>query len=530
MTPPHRPHPSGVLRLKVIYEPNNLLLNFILHSDSPDLCINMANMGKKPLVTDLNSHFDGVFNHLSMGKFAHFAQTLSGEHHPFFLKKGQKLFEDLFPQRLQRTLWELRGKGLGLQIKSNETVIPWPLIAMQSPVGVLPAEDGRFLSEAFRLTQWVEGGKPNLHFPMNRIAHMAIDGGLDRVASERQFMHGLTNDRRSIFDIEPNMIDWCDAMTKGGFDGYHFSGHSHFNEPHLTFGPAIELEDGQLLTPEVVTGAARSFGETKPLVFFNSCFSGRAARDLTGETSWPKALIRHGAGGVIGTLWEVEDRSAFEFARQFYQAFLDGDCFGEAVQKARARVREIGSPCWLAFAAYGDPEARVSPLRMLSQDNEPTPSNSASHFRTVAEICADRLAALKYSPHFPAPASSKPSDFCEFFWAQRQSELTSKDRHRELAVLATLAQVREPITTGMLATFSKRPVSEIEGMLEAWRPLLKIEEAVNQDGVLVQAFSFFHASLVAFIRTKARQQFGSQFDQQTHRRIVQVLTRLRSAS
>ena len=72
--------------------------------------------------------------------------------------------------------------------------------------------------------------------------------------------------------------------------------------------------------------------------------------------------MRAGAAAFIGTLWEVSDGAAREFAQELYRHLAGGDPLGQAVMAARhAIAAEPGDPTWLAYAVYGDPRARIIP-------------------------------------------------------------------------------------------------------------------------------------------------------------------------
>ena len=61
-----------------------------------------------------------------------------------------------------------------------------------------------------------------------------------------------------------------------------------------------------------------------PLIFFNSCQSGRLGFSLTRLGSWGAEFVRLGCGGFVGTLWPVTDRAASAFAQAFYRSMFEG--------------------------------------------------------------------------------------------------------------------------------------------------------------------------------------------------------------
>jgi hypothetical protein len=74
------------------------------------------------------------------------------------------------------------------------------------------------------------------------------------------------------------------------------------------------------------------------------------------------SLIRLGVRGVVAAGWAVGDDAAGLFARQFYQALLEGKAFGDAVYIARRETYRFESSgeargnTWAAYQCYGDPD------------------------------------------------------------------------------------------------------------------------------------------------------------------------------
>ncbi|MCF1457632.1 MAG: CHAT domain-containing protein, partial [Shewanella sp.] len=68
-------------------------------------------------------------------------------------------------------------------------------------------------------------------------------------------------------------------------------------------------------------------------------------------------LISQGVRAVIAAGWEVDDNAAVTFAKTFYQSFLTGSSFGDAVKMARLETYNDrpGSNTWGAYQCYGDP-------------------------------------------------------------------------------------------------------------------------------------------------------------------------------
>jgi CHAT domain-containing protein len=104
------------------------------------------------------------------------------------------------------------------------------------------------------------------------------------------------------------------------------------------------------------------------LIFLSAC--GREEADLeTGDfRSVAHAFQTAGAGGVISSLWKVDDLSAGVLAKRFYRYLTEGDTKSQAMRRAKQFVREEINPhpsYWSAFQLYGN----RSGLKRFKQKN-----------------------------------------------------------------------------------------------------------------------------------------------------------------
>ncbi len=127
----------------------------------------------------------------------------------------------------------------------------------------------------------------------------------------------------------------------------------------------------------VVLGAADvdQMPTVPELVFINCCELGRTKSGTEADVvrlknppafaaNIAEQFIRMGVRCVIAAGWEIADAPAATFASAFYQAFLRGETFGNAVRFAREQTwKEYPSfNTWGAYQCYGDPGWRlVSP-------------------------------------------------------------------------------------------------------------------------------------------------------------------------
>jgi hypothetical protein len=48
-----------------------------------------------------------------------------------------------------------------------------------------------------------------------------------------------------------------------------------------------------------------------------------------------------------------------QFAQAFYNHLLAGETIGQATEKARAAIRPLNDPTWLAYTVFADPLAAM---------------------------------------------------------------------------------------------------------------------------------------------------------------------------
>jgi CHAT domain-containing protein len=171
-------------------------------------------------------------------------------------------------------------------------------------------------------------------------------------------MLSLAKDGREVKRIPATFLDVKEALSKGEYDGWHFTGHGGFRGPDPNRS-AMLLENREEMTPEDLSDEASNLGLARPLVFLNACQIGRGAMSLTDIGGWAAQILRAGAGAFIGAYWSIYDQAAKDFAQAFYSRLLSGMEIGTAAKEARQSIKPLGDPTWLAYTVFADPLARV---------------------------------------------------------------------------------------------------------------------------------------------------------------------------
>lgn len=346
-----------------------------------------------------------------------------------FRVKGASLFESLIHKELRRELCRIGDEVRFLVVTSQESWIPWELLQMVDPD---TKREGQFLCERFSMSRWKQGNTPAKSFDMKP---MALVKGLikadETIGEEIEWLKGTCTDWQPR-EIESSFSSFKDTLKAADHRSLHFAGHG-MRAPAQDLLHTVVLDTGDTLTPEVLSGAAGRFGKNQaPFVFWNSCQSIRASQTLTNTISWPEAFLKIGAGAFIGTLWRVEDRAAFLFARVFYENFRAGETLGDAFLRARTTLKREGMTDWLGYVLYGDPEAKLGRAdeRKISIERAWQEAQRMSDFKTL-----------------------------------------------QAPLLALLAVAREPLTQLQLAAVLRVSPPALSNCLEHWRPWLKPKNA-----------------------------------------------------
>jgi hypothetical protein len=328
-----------------------------LTAQDPALELNLKPFGPFSLKMDPARYFQEFFadiEHLSLHSSRDRAiaqQRLAA--------RGSTLFESVLPEDLQLLLWRFRERIQSVQVQSEEPWIPWELCKLSGK-----GEDGRvvegpFFCEAFAITRWI----PPTPFKHNlKLKNMAVvvppDSGLAFAKEERDYLLSLRGDSRQVTTAPTTSIELIDALACGIYDGWHFSGHGRADETDPNNSPLL-LENQEILLPAQISGKVKNLGLARPLVFLNACQIGRSGMSLTGIGGWANQFLQAGASAFIGSYWSIDDTSAFDFAREFYNRLLSGVPIGRAAQEARLAIKSAGDLTWLAYTVFAHPLADI---------------------------------------------------------------------------------------------------------------------------------------------------------------------------
>lgn len=294
-------------------------------------------------------------------------EEMTGSHAQTTLRKvGEKLYRELFPAKLRSAYRDLSTSSVrSLQITSDEPWIPWELVRPYDDDDPGHLVDDDFLCARFELTRWLAGRSgPVGSIQISSLAYLdtgqaAEQPPLPSATRERGYLASLA-DRHRLTDLSPPhatgpAIEALLDRQADQIDLWYFAGHGDVSE--------IVLADGSLMEPDDLYGHRQTtIRRRRPLVFFNACRVSQQTWSLTKLGGWASAWVGRCRCGVFaGPLWSVTDRSAWIFARTFYEQLETGRTIGQAVLAARAQTRKHApkDPTWMAYSVYAHPNARV---------------------------------------------------------------------------------------------------------------------------------------------------------------------------
>jgi hypothetical protein len=285
------------------------------------------------------------------------------------LKKfGHNLYDHLFPQPMRDAYRLFRGKVETLQIISDEPWIPWELIKPYD--GDEPEDHHDFLGAQFICARWLsQSTGPAGTIGVSRLACVAVGDhpGRKRLAypaRDREVLRRLAL-QAGIEDSSPEAINLArieSLMTDGEVDLWHISAPGEFYPEQ----PAVSrffMPDGNGFSVRDLDLSLQSkIAKKCPLVFFNVAQGAQQGWGLTRLDGWAWAwVVGARCGAFVAPLSTVTDSLAHLFAASFYEGLLENLTVGQAMAKARIRVRKEApeDPSWIAYCLYGNPNARV---------------------------------------------------------------------------------------------------------------------------------------------------------------------------
>ena len=278
------------------------------------------------------------------------------------VRLGHLLYERLLPPESRARLARATAAELTLRIDDQLVQIPWELM-----------HDGReFLCLRFAMGRVVSTPQPfatvkprELRAPLRVV--IITDAGHDLPEAAREgarlaaWLGGRAEFSIAMNDREVGRDEFLRHFTS--CDILHFAGHTDYNlsQPSAS---SFRLADGRLSASDL--GRLSGDAAVPRVVFVNACESAQTPQwrgpDIeTAVFGLANAFLLTGVKHYMGTLRNLEDRAAFQYALEFYAALGSGESIGGAIRQARrAMAKRDGttSLTWASYVLYGDPTSR----------------------------------------------------------------------------------------------------------------------------------------------------------------------------
>ncbi len=167
--------------------------------------------------------------------------------------------------------------------------------------------------------------------------------------------------------------EWIFKILKEPLKIIHFSGHGFYtdNKSCLILSASADKAPVFLFSDDLeqfVTNSGPITGY--PLVFTSACITGQIQEAGSGLEGLASQFIKSGATCFIGTLWEIMDDSAREFATHLYGSLNELDKnLGDIILESRQLLHEKSlkmlkngeyfDPTGYAFILFGDPTIKI---------------------------------------------------------------------------------------------------------------------------------------------------------------------------
>ncbi|MFE1382652.1 CHAT domain-containing protein [Streptomyces sp. NPDC058740] len=298
------------------------------------------------------------------------------------LLNGEGYQVELFREFLAEALAE---EGLRIRFDSD-LFVPWTLMCLRPEDLPMPAAGGpaglfeRFLGYRHQIEQtggsypWL-GDRPSPSvMPVVSLNH---DTGIDRHRITRAAEVAALLAQDTTFVERTKGVELAAALSDPalGDQLMYFWCHGTFrNDGPEPPALAVRLSDTRIVDAHLVQDKRRGLGKHtpfQPFVLLNACHAGVPAGEAD-RAFLGRALIEHGARGVLGPQIEMPQVFAAEYAYGFLTRYLGGR--ETAGRIAHALAREFAdayrNPLGLAYALHCGMDARLERITQAATDQE----------------------------------------------------------------------------------------------------------------------------------------------------------------
>lgn len=276
---------------------------------------------------------------------------------------------DAAPTIVKTVLWAMVDAGCPpatLNVASVEPLLPWELMIPRRYDGKQPRRLEP-LGIGCAVGRWTRGdgqGPPPRLPVKNAFIVAPVYSGQDQLDATAEI--DFITDRLGGEVIEEASVEALDERFLTDHASLlHFVCHG---DAGVEDDDVILLDHGEPLrarTMEALDGFDALCQAAAPLVFLNSCSTGRMVPSLSGGAGFPRSFANLGAHAIIAPLWPVDDAMAHEIAVEIYSRALPPD--PQPIASILRDIRKRGyenedADTYAAYCFFGDPLARIEPV------------------------------------------------------------------------------------------------------------------------------------------------------------------------
>ena len=285
---------------------------------------------------------------------------------------GGQLFDQLFPEELQKILWEHHSNINSIMVISTEPFIPWELVHLKPPGQKNLPDETKFFGQ-MGLVRWLyDAGWPpeSIQIRNQRVYCIIPQYPIAKYQlPQAQQECKLLVENFQVVLVEAQQKPVLELIKAGQFDLLHFAGHGIVDPKNMTSSKLMlegRLESNKYIKNYLNSTIVEQFfhmeqDENRPMVVLNACQVGQSGYALTGMSGFAQAFLKGGAGAFVGPLWSVGDRPARIFIESLYRELLNGLNLSEATRLSRNTAKKTGDATWLSYSVYGHPHLRFIP-------------------------------------------------------------------------------------------------------------------------------------------------------------------------
>lgn len=236
-----------------------------------------------------------------------------------------RLFAPLLPAGLVgRTLW------LDLD----------PALAIV-PAAALTTPDGRWLADSARVALlppwWTLNATAAMSEPLlHRGTHAVFVSGFTDNAQSEQELASLRNAAPALTQMEGSTAQQSDVVhSLQQAELFHFSGHATNSDGLLLAAASAQQRSWG---PDSLRGVHLTRCRIAVLAACNTTAADPDRKEL--QTDMRSAMLQAGAGTVVASLWDVDDRSTGSLMGAMYAGLAQGAALTSSLQQAQRQVRE----------------------------------------------------------------------------------------------------------------------------------------------------------------------------------------------